>query len=65
MKGFVASEFMHVQAEFRSAMSGWIKEGRIKYQETIVNGIELATSAFIGLFSGENEGKMLVKLADE
>jgi NADPH-dependent curcumin reductase CurA len=65
MKGFVASEFMHVQAEFRSAMSGWIKEGRIKYQETIVNGIELAASAFIGLFSGENEGKMLVKLADE
>lgn len=38
---------------------------KIKYQETIISGIDQASNAFIGLFSGENEGKMLVKLAEE
>lgn len=65
MKGFIATEFMPSQAEFRTEMAGWIREGKIKYQETIVTGIDQASSAFIGLFSGENEGKMLVKLAEE
>ena len=41
----------------------WIKEGRIKYRETILNGIENAANAQIALMHGENIGKMLVKLA--
>ena len=65
MKGFIAGEFMHAQAEFRAEMSGWIREGKVKYQETVLTGIEQASNAFIGLFSGENDGKMLVKLAEE
>jgi NADPH-dependent curcumin reductase CurA len=40
-----------------------MKAGKIKYQETVVNGIEKAPDAFLALFSGGNTGKMLVKLA--
>jgi NADPH-dependent curcumin reductase CurA len=41
-----------------------IVEGRIKSRDTVVEGLENAPKAFIGLFSGDNTGKMLVKLAD-
>jgi NADPH-dependent curcumin reductase CurA len=43
-------------------MGRWIKEGRVISKETIVQGIENAPKAFLGLFTGENFGKMLVKL---
>jgi NADPH-dependent curcumin reductase CurA len=46
-------------------MKRWIKEGKIKYRETIVDGIEKAPEALIGLFGGENTGKMIVRLAKE
>jgi len=42
-------------------MSRWIKEDRIKWKETVVQGIENAPKAFLGLFTGESFGKMLVK----
>ncbi|MEM7100487.1 MAG: NADP-dependent oxidoreductase [Pseudomonadota bacterium] len=64
MSGFVVSAFGDMQAQFRQDMSGWIKSGDLKYHETIFEGIEAAPEAFIGLFSGANEGKMLVRLAD-
>ncbi len=65
LKGFVVSAFMDQQARFREDMSGWIRSGQMKYHETIVDGIENAPSAFIGLFSGQNNGKMIVRLADD
>ena len=43
-------------------MGLWMSAGKIKWQETIVAGIENAPKAFIGLFKGDNVGKMLVKL---
>jgi NADPH-dependent curcumin reductase CurA len=43
-------------------MSAWIREGKLRWGETVVEGIERAPEAFIGLFTGENLGKMLVKL---
>jgi len=46
-------------------MGKWISEGRIKWQETIVDGIENAPRAFIGLFTGENLGKMLVRIGPD
>jgi NADPH-dependent curcumin reductase CurA len=63
IRGFVFYEFEAKRAQFLSDMKGWIKDGRIKYRSTIVNGIESAPSALIGLFSGANTGKMVVQLA--
>jgi NADPH-dependent curcumin reductase CurA len=65
MKGFVVSAFTQQQPQFLKDMSSWIKSGEMKYHETISEGIENAPSAFMGLFSGSNNGKMLVKLADD
>ena len=64
LRGFVAPDFMHLYDQFKSDMTQWLKEGRMKYQETILNGIENAPAAMIGLMQGVNSGKMLVKLAD-
>jgi NADPH-dependent curcumin reductase CurA len=64
IKGFVASDFGHLNAAFMSDMTGWLKDGRIKYQETVLNGIERAAEGLIGLFESKNTGKMLIKLAD-
>jgi len=63
MKGFVVYDFAHLQDQFLSDMRGWISEGKIKYRETIMQGIEQAPSALIGLLEGANTGKMLVQLA--
>jgi NADPH-dependent curcumin reductase CurA len=46
-------------------MGKWIAEGKIKWKETIVAGIENAPKAFIGLFKGENIGKMIVKIGQD
>jgi NADPH-dependent curcumin reductase CurA len=54
-----------MQNEFHSSMIKWINEGKIKWKETITEGLENAPNAFIGLFKGENFGKMLVKIGSE
>src|SRR3989344_1958697 len=64
MEGFVASDFPHLQAKFVDDMTGWLKDGRMKYQETILDGFERAPEGLIGLFSGLNSGKMLIRVAD-
>ena len=64
LKGFVVSAFESKRAEFQQQMAGWIKSGEVRYEETIFEGLASAPEAFIGLFSGENKGKMLVHLAD-
>ena len=46
-------------------MQTWIGEDRIRWKETIVEGIEKAPRAFIGLFEGANFGKMLVKVGPD
>ena len=45
-------------------LAQWVREGKIKYRETIANGIENAPRAFLGLLKGENIGKQLVKVSD-
>lgn len=64
MEGFVATDFAHLNAQFVSDMTGWLKSGKIKYQETILNGFERAPEGLIGLFEGRNSGKMLIHVAD-
>jgi NADPH-dependent curcumin reductase CurA len=65
MRGFVFYEFESQRAQFLEDMKGWIKQGRMKYRTTIVQGIEQAPTALIGLFTGVNTGKMVVQLAKE
>ena len=62
LQGYIVSDYRARTAEFYADMKEWIAAGQIKSQETIVEGIENAPNAFIGLFTGENMGKMLVKL---
>jgi NADPH-dependent curcumin reductase CurA len=63
LRGFVAPDFMHLYPDFQRDMALWLKDGRVKYQETIVDGIAAAPGALIGLMAGQNAGKMLVRLA--
>ena len=63
LRGFVAPDFMHLYGDFQRDMAGWLKDGKVKYQETIREGIAAAPEALIGLMAGQNAGKMLVRLA--
>lgn len=65
MRGFVAPDFTHTREEFVKDMTGWLKDGKMKYAETIKEGIENAPAALSGLFRSENIGKMLVRLSPE
>ena len=65
LQGFIVSDHADRMPDFQRDVAGWLAEGRIRYDETIVNGLEHAAEAFIGLFQGENTGKMLVRLSDE
>ena len=62
MQGFIVVDYIDMRAQFIADMSQWVQEGRVKWEETIVNGVERAPEAFINLFTGGNSGKMLVKL---
>jgi len=63
LQGFIVSDFSKQIPEFYKEMGQWAAQGKIKWNETILDGIDNAPNAFIGLFNGENLGKMLVKLA--
>jgi NADPH-dependent curcumin reductase CurA len=63
VEGFLVFEFASRFAEGRRQVAVWLKEGKIKYHETVVDGLENAPAAFIGLFHGENLGKQLVRVA--
>jgi NADPH-dependent curcumin reductase CurA len=63
MQGYIILDYPDLTRETRE-MIAWLAEGRIKSRDTVVEGLENAPKAFIGLFSGENTGKMLVKIAD-
>jgi NADPH-dependent curcumin reductase CurA len=65
LRGFVFYEFESKRAEFLRDMKSWIKDGRMKYRTTLLQGIDAAPAALIGLFTGANTGKMVVQLAKE
>ncbi|MEU6075183.1 NADP-dependent oxidoreductase [Micromonospora sp. NPDC047074] len=62
LRGFLVGDHNHLRAEFVREMSGWLRDGQVSYDETVVDGIENAPAAFLGLLRGENLGKMLVRL---
>ncbi len=62
MQGFIVMDYMDRMPQFYVDMGKWIAEGKIKWKETVMENIEKAPAAFIGLFEGKNFGKMVVKL---
>ena len=63
MKGLIVSDWLDRQSEFEKEVGGYFKAGKLKHKETVVQGIDKAADAFIGLFHGQNIGKMIVELA--
>jgi len=62
-RGFIVSDFFGRYGDFMHDVSTWVGEGRIKYREDVVEGLENAPRALIGLLRGENFGKLLVHVA--
>lgn len=65
VKGFLVSDYLDRYAESLGALSEWMAEGKIQYKVDIVEGIENAPSAVNKLFTGENTGKLVIKVSDE
>ena len=62
MKGMIVGDWLHRQSEFEKEVGAHYQAGRLKSLETVVDGLDQAVGAFIGLFEGKNVGKMVVKL---
>jgi NADPH-dependent curcumin reductase CurA len=62
MKGMIVGDWRHRQSEFEKEVGAHYQTGRLKSLETVVDGLDQAVGAFIGLFEGKNVGKMVVKL---
>ncbi len=63
VQGMLVTDYMARFPEGLAQLTAWVKEGRLKYDETIVDGFENTPQAFIGLLQGQNTGKMLVRVA--
>ena len=62
MEGFIVSDHYDRLTAFLAEVGPWVRDGSVRYRETVVDGIENAPAAFIGLLAGENTGKMLVRV---
>ncbi len=64
MQGFIVGDYKSLFPEATQQLSQWVKEGKLKFTETIIHGFDQLPAALLGLFNGENEGKMIVQAAD-
>ncbi|MEV0734061.1 NADP-dependent oxidoreductase [Polymorphospora sp. NPDC050346] len=62
LRGFLVNDHDHLRDEFVAEVGGWLRGGELRYDETVVDGLENAPTAFLGLLRGDNLGKMLVRL---
>ncbi len=65
IRGFIVWDFADQETEFRDTVAGWLRDGRIKYREDIVDGLENAPRAFQGLLQGRNFGKQVIRVAPD
>jgi NADPH-dependent curcumin reductase len=65
VQGMIVGDHVHRMPDFLRDVAQWLREGRIRYREDVVVGLENAPRAFLGLFRGENVGKRIVRLADD
>ena len=64
IKGFLVFDYYDRFPEAMKDLTDWVVSGKIKYRENVIEGLENAPKAFIGLFHGENTGKQLVHVSD-
>ena len=64
VQGFLVFQYASRYGEGLPQLARWLKEGKLKYRETVANGIENGVGAFLGMLRGENVGKQLVKISD-
>jgi NADPH:quinone reductase len=64
MKGFVVNDYNDRFKEGATKLGEWLSQGKLQYEETITEGLDNVTDAFLGLFQGKNIGKQLVKIAE-
>lgn len=62
LQGYIINDHYDRFPAFLEIATGWVRDGRLRYRETVIDGIENAPDAFVGLLRGENVGKMLVKV---
>src|SRR5437588_2112591 len=65
IRGFIVSDFAARRADFLREMSGWVREGKVKYKEFVTEGLDSAPAAFIGLLKRANFGKQLVRVGPD
>ena len=65
VRGFLVMQYLDQSREALIEMGGWLREGKLKYRETFIDGLENAPAAFLGLLKGDNTGKMLVRVSSE
>jgi NADPH-dependent curcumin reductase CurA len=65
IQGFIISDHGDRMPEFLRDCGEWVRTGRLKYREDVVEGLERAPDAFIGLLRGENLGKLIVRVAPD
>ena len=63
IQGFIVSEHMEIWPEALKELGTLVATGKLKYRETVADGIASAPEAFLGLLKGKNFGKQLVKLS--
>ena len=61
LQGFIVSNYSEYFGEAITHLTTWLGEGKLKYIETVIEGFEKLPDAFLGLFSGKNQGKMIVR----
>ncbi|MYW05004.1 NADP-dependent oxidoreductase [Streptomyces sp. SID3343] len=64
LQGFIVIDHYDRRDAFFAEVGGWLKDGKLKYRETVVEGIENTFDAFLGMLRGENTGKMVVALPE-
>ena len=65
IRGFIVFDHAHREADFLRDAGGWLRSGALKYREDVVDGLDRAVPAFLGLLRGDNFGKLLVRVSDD